>query len=124
MKNNRIRLTESQLNRVIRECVKRVLKEDEDYLWGEIKPQQFNPNAHCKEDIVINKNGFYDGHRIWLFRATRKFYPYQEHHKIGSYFWQNIDNGIGGSRVGPDFDNIDDALSFGVKNGFLDNLEP
>lgn len=124
MKNNRIRLTESQLNRVIRECVKRVLKEDEDYLWGEIKPEQFNPNTHCKQDIVINKNGFYDGHRIWLFRATRKFYPYQEHHKIGSYFWQNIDSKIGGSRVGPDFDNIDDALSFGVKKGFLDNLEP
>lgn len=59
MNKNRIRLTESQLHRVIKESVNKVLKEEEDNYYGGGLPDSYFNDDSVKSSVKVFRNSIY-----------------------------------------------------------------
>lgn len=77
MKNNRIRLTESQLNRVIRESVKRILRESVDNSTKK-EVAKIVKQMGSKIEEWVASNEFYDVHNCngFIFANEDEAYQY------------------------------------------------
>ena len=116
----KIRLTESELHRIIKESVKRIIKESEDYLLpnGNFDSYAYDydkaletANSEEEWDEMMRKRKEYND---MIAHTSQDLHPQVKHRTYGSLGSSQY---VNPQKFGINPDNIDDELEKGVKRG-------